>query len=51
MSSRQDIYKDHKTRLENCKGVLLEPIENYGKWAYWYGDGLGGWHSKPKSCS
>ena len=42
------IYVDHKTRTQNCPGVMIEPIENYGKWAYWYGNGdHTGWHSKP----
>lgn len=48
MSTKNDISKPHKCLVKTCKGRLLEPIENYGKWAYWHGDGHPiGWHSKP----
>jgi len=49
MSTSRDISKCHKTRIEKCNGHKCEPIENYVKWAYWYGDKCGtqGWHSKP----
>lgn len=40
--------KPHKTRVENCKGVLKEPLSNYGKWAYWRGKSdTSGWYSSP----
>ena len=48
MSTSQDLTRPHKCVAAKCKGVLLEPIENYGYWAYWHGEGSKGWHSKRK---
>jgi hypothetical protein len=40
---------DHKCVAAKCPGVLVDPPESYGKWAYWWGNEKGrrGWHNKP----
>jgi hypothetical protein len=48
MSSRKKIDEDHKCVASKCKGILVDPPESYGHWAYWYGDKKDGWHSKPQ---
>ena len=35
MSSSSNIGEHHKTRVENCKGIMHDPIGKYVKWAYW----------------
>lgn len=40
----------HKTRVENCKGNLADPRDQYGKWAYWCKDikfRVRGWRAEP----
>lgn len=49
--SGQNVKKHHKTRIENCKGSLLDKKENYKKWAYWCPNNWpNGWLSKPCNC-
>lgn len=47
MSHKQDLNKDHKCIATKCPGTKLDPEEEYGYWAYWWGNGPPGWHSKP----
>ncbi len=51
MTANQKLNTCHKVRIENCKGELLEPRENYGKWAYWCGNKkVRGWSSISCNC-
>ena len=49
MSHYQNVDTCHKTRIENCKGSLLDPILSYDKWAYWC-KLKKGWFNKQCDC-
>lgn len=45
-------YMCHRATLPVAqRGVMLEPLENYGRWAYYCGKTGGGWRSKPCDCT
>jgi hypothetical protein len=37
----------HRVLTALCKGILVEPIDQYGEWAYWRGPNSGGFYSTP----
>jgi hypothetical protein len=50
MSSKQDLSKPHRCIFKKCKGVIREPADRYGYWAYWLGSSdpkLIGWWATP----
>lgn len=46
----QAMERCKKTRAATCKGKLADPLEQYGKWAYWCAKTKDGWHAKKCDC-
>jgi hypothetical protein len=49
MSSKYDIKTCHRATVKTAsEGILLSPIENYGKYAYWCAEErMKGWRAQP----
>jgi hypothetical protein len=45
-------YRCHRGTLATAqKGVLVDPIEKFGKWGYFCGAQGGGWRATPCNCT